>query len=171
MKHTRELFWHYWLPVLLMLILIRGESTGTMSGENTARWLAVICRHFGLPLRTSLLDFANLVLRKCGHACGYGLLGLCWFWLMRGAYWLQHDYKSMLRSGRLVARLCFRPLFALLAIGLTFSVAAADELHQMSLADRTGTWWDVLLDTAAATVFMLILGLVSRLRCALSARR
>ena len=37
LKHSRELFWHYWLPVLGMLALIALESTDTMSGDAHRR--------------------------------------------------------------------------------------------------------------------------------------
>ena len=46
-----------------------------------------------------------------------------------------------------VRRILWRPEWAALAVLCTFLVAAADELHQMSIPSRTGTWRDVALDT------------------------
>jgi VanZ family protein len=152
LKHARELFWHYWLPLLVMLTLINLESTDAMSGGHTIQILRRALLWMGIHLGNPKLELLNLVIRKCGHALGYGLLCLCWLLLLRGSYWLQHDYKRSLQGRIHVRRMWWRPQWATLAVICTFLVAASDELHQMSIPSRTGTWWDVALDTSAATV-------------------
>ncbi len=156
LKHARELFWHYWLPVLVMLTLIKLESTDAMSGLHTGEHLQHLFLWIGLHLSTHQLNVVNLILRKCGHALGYGALCFCWMLLLRGIYWLQHDYSRFLRTGIQVRRMWWRPEWALLAVLLTFLVAASDELHQMSIPSRTGTWHDVALDTTAAVVSVML---------------
>jgi VanZ family protein len=156
LKHARELFWHYWLPVLVMLTLINFESTDAMSGMHTGEHLQRLFMLIGLHLSSHQLDAVNLVLRKCGHALGYGALCFCRMLLLRGSYWLQHDYSRFLKTGVQVRRMWWRPEWALLAVLFTFLVAASDELHQMSIPSRTGTWHDVALDTTAAVVSVML---------------
>ena len=106
----------------------------------------------GVHLREWQLELLNLVLRKSGHMVGYGLLCFCWLMLLRGTYWLQHDYINSLRGRMKMRRMWWRPEWAGLAVLFTFLVAAADELHQMSIPSRTGSWRDVALDTSAGVV-------------------
>jgi VanZ like family len=153
LKHARELFWHYWLPLLAMLTLIRLESTDAMSGHNTGQLLKQALLWVGIQVEGQQLELLNLVVRKGGHMLGYGLLCFCWLVLLRGTYWLQHDYSRSLKKGSIqIHRLWWRAEWAGLAVLCTFLVAASDELHQMGIPSRTGTWWDVALDTSAAIV-------------------
>ncbi len=153
LKHSRELFWHYWLPVLVMLTLIKLESTDMMSGEHTASHLRHLLLWIGIHLSDPQLDLLNHLMRKTGHMVGYGLLCFCWFLLLRGAYWLQHDYRSFIKSSSIhVRRIWWRIEWAGLAVLFTFLVASADELHQMTIPSRTGQWSDVALDTSAGIV-------------------
>ena len=152
LKHARELFWHYWLPLLVMLTLIKLESTDALSGAHTASHLRQLLFWLGVHLPGHQLDLLNLVLRKSGHMVGYALLCLCWLLLLRGAYWLQHDYNRSLQGKVHVRRMWWRAEWAALAVFCTFVVATADELHQMSIPSRTGSWWDVALDTSAGLI-------------------
>ena len=86
-RHTRQLFLHYWLPVLFMIGVIKMESTATWSGVHTGRLLSRLLARLGLSLSSEELELLNLILRKCGHVIGYGLLCYTWFLLLRGAYW------------------------------------------------------------------------------------
>jgi len=156
LKHARELFWRYWLPVLVMLALIAIESTDEMSGDHTSQWLRHVLLWVGVHLGNHQLLLLNKVLRKCGHLMGYGLLGLCWMLLLRGSHWLQHEYQRSLKGSIKMPRLWWRTDWAWLAVLFTFLVAAADELHQMSIPSRTGSWWDVALDTSAAVAVVLL---------------
>lgn len=152
MKHARELFWHYWLPVLVMLFLIKLESTDVMSGAHTGEHLQRLLALIGMHLNERHLELVNLILRKCGHMLGYGTLGFCWFLLLRGTHWLRHEYHRALRGGVQTLRMWWRTDWAVLAVLLTFFVASADELHQMSIPSRTGSWRDVALDTFSAAI-------------------
>jgi VanZ family protein len=164
-KHRWELFWRYWLPVLAMLTLIKLESTDTMSGAHThgflARWLLWI----GVHLHGATLDLVNLVMRKSGHMLGYGLLCLSWLFLLRGSYWLRHEYQLSFTGSIQVRRLWWRLEWGALAVLLTFAVACADEFHQMSIPSRDGCWSDVGIDTTAALVAAAIIWARAYLRC------
>lgn len=137
-----------------MLTLIKLESTDKLSGGHTIRMVARVLVWAGIHLSNSHLELLNLVLRKCGHMVGYGLLCFCWLLLLRGSYWLLHEYKRSLHGSIHILRVWWRVEWAALAVFLTFLVASADELHQMSIPSRTGSWWDVALDTSAGCVVL-----------------
>ncbi len=163
-KHRWELFWRYWLPVLAMLTLIKMESTDTMSGKHTGSFLAHITLWLGIPVHGALLDLLNMIMRKGGHMLGYGLLCLSWLFLLRGSYWLRHEYQLCL-SGIQVRRLWWRVEWGTLSVLLTFVVACADEFHQMTIPSRDGCWSDVGIDTSAALIAAAVICLRARLRC------
>jgi hypothetical protein len=165
LKITRELFWRYWLPVLVMLTLIKLESTDTMSGEHTHHFLARWLLWIGIPLQGATLDLLNMVMRKGGHMLGYGLLCLSWLLLLRGSYWLRHEYQLTLTGNIKVRRLWWRVEWGTLAVLLTFVVACADEFHQMSIPSRGGDWSDVALDTSAGLVAAAFIWARAYLRC------
>lgn len=164
-NHRWEWFWHYWLPVLGMLSLIKMESTETMSGQHTHHFLARWLLWIGVHPQGAALDLLNLIVRKSGHMLGYGLLCLSWLFLLRGSYWLRHEYQLSLRGSIPVRRLWWRVEWGALAVLLTFVVACADEFHQMSIPSRDGCWSDVGIDTSAALLAISLIWLRAYLRC------
>jgi len=64
LRHARELFWRYWLPVLVMLALIKLESTATMSSGHTVHLLRALLGAVGIHLSYFHLDVLNFLLRK-----------------------------------------------------------------------------------------------------------
>jgi len=152
LKHARELFWHYWLPLLVMLTLINIESTDALSGGHTGQILRSLLLWIGWPLPSYQIDLLNLIFRKSGHMIGYAMLCFCWLLLLRGTYWLQHEYMRSLQGKLHVRRMWWRTEWAVLAVFCTFVVASADELHQMSIPSRSGSWSDVALDTSAGLI-------------------
>ena len=171
LKHTRELFWHYWSPVLAMLALISLESTELMSGENTRRMLAKLMQWLGHPLSHRSLELLNFVLRKTGHVIGYALLCLSWLLLLRGTYWLRHEYQLCLQGSIPIRRLWWRPVWAALALLCTVAVAVADELHQMGIPGRTGLVRDMLLDLSAALLAAALVWGRAQRRCRITQAR
>jgi hypothetical protein len=123
-----------------------------MSGAHTGERLRCLLLWVGVHLGGQQLELLNLVVRKSGHMIGYGLLCFCWLLLLRGAYCLQHGYPHSFKGGFAVLRTLWRAEWAALAVLCTFLVAVSDELHQMSIPSRTGSWRDVALDTSAAMV-------------------
>jgi hypothetical protein len=148
-----------------MLTLIKLESTDSMSGGHTIRLVQRALLFIGIHLSGPHLNLLNLVLRKCGHMMGYGLLCFCWLLLLRGSYWLQHEYKLSLQGRIHVRRMWWRAEWAGLAISLTMLVAIADELHQMGIPSRSGSWWDVALDTSAGAVTLGLVWLKAQWIC------
>jgi VanZ family protein len=139
-----------WVPVLIGLTVISFESTSTMSGANTGRWLQDIFHSLWGQTDGSVVEVVNLLLRKFGHFCGYGTLGA----LFRRAWYvsLQRTWEGP-RS-----RLPFSA--SALAVICTFCVACLDEVHQRYLVGRTSSFYDVLLDTAGALLFIRMMTIV-----------
>lgn len=130
-----------WWPALVWIGLITIESTDSFSSRNTGSMMyMLVTRLFGKINFYHFLIFHHY-LRKTGHVLGYGMLSLL---LLRG--WR----ASFGRVHTLLLRA------ALLSWLGTASVAALDEWHQSYIPSRTGTIWDVALDTLAGVVFLVI---------------
>ena len=130
-----------WWPAVVWTGLIAFESTGLLSSQNTGSMLyALLTRLFGQINFYEFLVFHHY-LRKAGHVVGYGMLSVL---LLRG--WratLDRDHAQLGRT-------------ALLSWLGTVFVAAMDEWHQSYIPSRTGTWRDVVLDSVAGVVFLLV---------------
>jgi len=138
-----------WWPAAIWLGLITFESTDYMSAQNTGSMLyALLTRLFG-PI--NLYDFLywHHYLRKAGHVVGYGILALL---LLRG-------FRETF-SGR--EPWLARP--AMLAWLGTAFVAAMDEWHQSYIPSRGASVRDVILDSTAGLMALLILLLLVRQR-------
>ena len=127
-----------------MLACIMVESTDLMSAQHTHGWIYFLLRKYFPQVSPWQLWQVNLIIRKTGHVVGYGLLGATLYRAFRGTF------EQLPSPGKWHIR------FALFAVFATFLVASADEIHQMHLSSRTGSWWDVLLDTSAATVAQVV---------------
>ena len=130
-----------WWPAVVWIALIMCQSTDYFSAQNTGSMLyALLIRLFGhINLREFLI--VHHYLRKTGHVVGYGVLSLL---LLRGLL------ATFRRSQVWVWRT------TLLALTGTAFVASMDEWHQSFIPSRTGTPWDVVLDSTAGLVFLLI---------------
>ncbi len=107
--------------------------------------------------------------RKVGHFTGYGIMGYLLFRALRGTYHVHAGTEELLRQWNAeTERQFFSHMWQwkwfLLAIVGTFLVATADEVHQMGDPTRTGSWWDVGLDTVGAIIIQLIVLAVIRSR-------
>jgi len=85
-------------------------------------------------------DIFHHYLRKTGHVVGYGMLSVL---LLRG-------WRATLVRNRVW---WWRPSW-LSWLGTAF-VAAMDEWHQSYIPSRTGSIWDVALDSVAGAAFLL----------------
>ena len=80
-------------------------------------------------------DWADLLVKKGGHALGYGLLALAYLYAFRLS----------------PTKLKFAWLLALL-------YAILDEFHQSFVAGRYASWVDVMIDSVAAAIALLWAG-------------
>jgi VanZ family protein len=145
-----------WWPVAVWLVVIRLESSDYASSTNTFGVLYRIAFAIFGRIDPNVLLTINSFMRKTGHFLGYAILS----WLVFRA--LKCTHRSRLRL--VLARrwgIFFRDLWqrewAMIAVLFTVVTAAFDELHQTSLASRTGRWQDVALDTAGALLMQWLL--------------
>jgi len=130
-----------WLPAAVWVCLIAFETTDFFSSGNTGSMLYSLWKHLFGNVDLHFFIVFHHYLRKTGHVVGYGMLSLL---LLRG-------WRATF--GQIPALLLRATLLAWLG---TLSVAALDEWHQSFIPSRTGTVWDVLLDSIAGVAFLVI---------------
>ncbi len=150
------------MPVIIWLGVIFAESMSPFAASDQTSRIIVPILHWLMPrLDPAQLTEVHHLLRKIGHFTGYGLLSYLFFRALRATYHVRQGTADTLKRGyrRVSAILSFpeywRGTWALLAMVCTSAVATADELHQMTLANRTGSWRDVLLDSVGGLIFQL----------------
>ena len=151
-----EAFVWNWLPLVVWLSLILVESTDLMSSDHTGSFLLRLFSllHLGSP--GEWVWALNHLLRKLGHVIGYGMISVLFFRACRNHLRWRHGFSpSSLWSDDW--DWVWRAQWAILGVAFTFLIATADELHQMTIPSRTGTWHDVALDTSAAIAAQFLL--------------
>ena len=151
----RELAANWW-SVAVWLVVIRLESTDYASSTNTFGLLYSIATAIFGRIDPDVLLTVNSILRKSGHFIGYAILSLLVFRA------LKYTHRGRLR---LVLQrrwgIFFRDLWqrewAVIAVLFTVVTASFDELHQTTLASRSGRWQDVALDAAGAVLMQCLL--------------
>lgn len=161
-KLTKKAFVAYWVPLIIWLCVIATESLFPFAASDHTSRLVIPVLHWLMPhLNLAQLTEIHEVLRKAGHFVGYGLLSFFFFRALRGTHHIYHGTENLLsrayfRSGVFLPLANYwRPGWAILAVIGTSIVANCDELHQMTLKNRGGSWWDVLLDTIGGLTFQL----------------
>jgi len=143
--------WRHWTPALLWLGVIAIESTKLLSSENTGSFLyTILIRVFG-TIDIDTFDVWHHYLRKTGHVVGYGMLS----WLLFRAW---RATLPVLSGERWVLR------WAAISFLMTALVASLDEWHQAFIPSRTGTPWDIVLDSCAALAVQAILYIMLKRR-------
>ncbi len=152
-----------WLPVALWLGIIRVESTGYASSQNTFHLLyRTLSLLFG-RVNPQLVFELDHVLRKSGHFIGYAILSGLTFLALRNTYRDRISDGLQRPWGQYLGDL-WRLEWSLIALLLTVATASMDEIHQTFLPFRTGRWQDVVLDTSGAFALQLVIYLVCQMR-------
>jgi VanZ family protein len=147
----REPVWKVWTAAGSWLGLIAVESSKLLSSENTGKFLyALYTRLFG-AIDLATFDLWHHYLRKTGHVIGYAVLS----WLLFRAW---RATLPVLKD----ASWAFR--WAAMSFIMTALVASLDEWHQSFIPSRTGTPWDVLLDSSAAFAVQILIYVLLRRR-------
>ena len=147
----RPSFLRAWWPALVWICLIAGESTDKLSSDNTGALLYKVISRIFPDINLHDVLVLNFLLRKTGHVIGYGILSLL---LLRG--WRRTLARARATFGRSTVGLVTFGRTATLAWLGTALIASMDEWHQSFIPSRTGTPRDVLLDSTAGLVFLLV---------------
>ena len=141
-----------WLPAIVWASLILLASSDSFSAANTRSILESFF-HWFFPSWTPYSVYkAHLVVRKCAHFFEYAVLAIL---VMRGLTGAKAPESGPSKRGAeapLSLRMTFLSVVLLCAI-----VATVDEVHQHFVPSRTGSPYDVLLDTTGSAVAMLLL--------------
>ncbi len=136
-----------WLPTLLWLSLLALFSTDTFSAEHTGSILWKIVHAVYGGISESQFEILHFLVRKTAHFTFYGLLSVF-------AY---YSWKATLPVRRIWA---FR--WSGLAVAVALIAGSLDEFHQSFVPSRTSSVRDVLLDTAGAVFFQLVIAAFAR---------
>ena len=125
-----------WLPVLIWMALIFLVSTDLGSAAHTSRFIEPLLRWlFRGRLNAATVAEVHHLIRKTAHLTEYAVLAyLAWSALRRSLAYP-----------------------AVPALVLTAAYAASDEFHQSFVPSRGASVEDVLIDTAGATLGLLLL--------------
>jgi len=139
-----------WIPAAIWASLILLASTDIFSAAHTRSILESFF-HWLFPSWSPYSVYkAHLAVRKCAHFFEYAVLAT---FVMRGFTGSQTQGPSTrVRRGERPLRMTMLSVVVVCAI-----VATIDEVHQHFVPSRTGSPYDVLLDTAGSTVAMLLL--------------
>jgi len=136
-----------WIPAALWAALILLASSDMFSAVHTRSILESFF-HWLFPSWSAYSVYkAHLVVRKCAHFFEYAILAML---VMRGFERNQTQGPST-RAARSL-RMTMLGVVLLCAM-----VASIDEIHQHFVPSRTGSPYDVLLDTAGSAAAMLLL--------------
>jgi VanZ family protein len=128
-----------WLPPVAWMLLIGWFSTSDWSAQNTAWLLSLIDRWLGAVPGGASLGGLHAALRKAAHVVVYAVLAALW-------------YRALARRPTLTP-----PAAAWIAFAISLAWATLDEAHQATLASRTGTPVDVLIDGLGAGLVLTVL--------------
>jgi VanZ family protein len=123
------------------MALVLAMSSSALSSENTGGILNPLLTWLLPWLRPEDIKLLHGFVRKAAHVTEYGVLAVLW-------------RRSLVRSGTLGSA-----AGSWVALGVSVACAAVDETHQASLASRTGSAGDVLLDSLGALVAVVLAGL------------
>ena len=145
---TGNAAWKPWLAAILWTVVIATESSDAFSASHTGRYLYPLLTWLFGPLDPIRYEIWNVALRKTGHVLGYGILCVLFFRSWRVT--LQDRIGGWSRKAAIMAWI------------MTAIVASLDEWHQSYIPSRTGTYRDVVLDSAASLAALLLVFLWSR---------
>ena len=133
-----------WMGIIFMMSAAPGDVSGAQSGLIVRMIFSVHHLFFGkTPLAAETLDLLHTLVRKAAHMSEYAVLAPLYLYALR-------------RNG---AR---RPMRTALVLCVLY--AATDEIHQAFVPDRGPSPVDVMIDTAGASVGLVLSLAVSRIR-------
>src|SRR5215510_5261154 len=135
----------YWAPPIIWMSVIFWFSTDLFSGDNTGSLLWKVVSFIYPGATRELFDSIHFYVRKAGHLTEYAVLALL-----------------LIRAFRSGAQARWRPRWALSSVLFAFLYASLDEYHQTFTRRRTGSVYDILIDTSGALTALVLLWLFGR---------
>lgn len=141
-----------WLVVIFVFSAQPAAESGQVSGGISYRIVSLLNRalHFAESEEALLAAAAQIdfPVRKCAHMSEYGVLAIMIFALVACFRWRIGAWGYFL------------------ALMLTFLYACTDEYHQRFVPGRSGSFTDVMIDTAGAAIALVLLFLfLAAYRC------
>ena len=128
---TLNLLLRYIAVALWLVVIFAFSHQGSEVSSGQSSWVIEVVQ------QTTGVAATETVVRKGAHALVYAVLGVLLLGLLRG-------HGLALRKA------------ALLAVGLAALYAVSDELHQAFVPGRSAEVGDVLLDTLAASLAVIV---------------
>jgi VanZ family protein len=129
---------HYWIPVLVMLMLQYSFSTDSFSSDETSRFVVPILRALLRNPTAEQLQFWHHVIRKAAHVTEYCILGL----LVYRAF--KVDIQKSSKVG-------------FLTVMFVAAAATFDEFHQSFVLSRGSSVFDVGWDCIGGLIAIILL--------------
>ncbi len=133
----------YWIPVVLWMGFTFMMSTGSFSSENTSLIIVPVLKFFFPSISPHQLVVVHGIIRKLAHLTEYFVLSLLLFRAFKANSTERHGWKWALSSILVVA------IFAM-----------TDEFHQMFVATRGPSIYDVGIDTVGGMLGQGVRGLL-----------
>jgi VanZ family protein len=141
--------WHgrifRFVPLLLWIGVILYASSDNGSMTQTSRFIRPLLEFLFPNSPEETLQIYHGYIRKLAHLTEYAILA---FWASR-AFW--NSSKIILQKH-----------WFFVAFGLVFLVASIDEFNQSFNSNRTGSVYDVLLDSLGGLIMLAILAVYLR---------
>jgi VanZ family protein len=135
----RGRFFRY-APLILWIGVIFFLSSGQGAMSNTSRFIRPLLMFLFPDASEETLTFYHGLIRKLAHPTVYAVLAF-----------------FAARAFRFSPRPLLQKYWFAVSLGLVISVAALDELNQSFLASRTGSAFDVGLDTLGGLSMLTVL--------------
>jgi VanZ family protein len=133
-----------WLPTFAWLCVLASFSTDTFSADHTGSVLLKLIHFFYGRISHHQFEQIHFLVRKSAHFCSYGFLSALAFFSWRATF--PASQRWSLR-------------WAALGVLTAFAAGSLDEFHQSFVPSRTSSFHDVLIDTAGALFFQILIAL------------
>ena len=131
----QQKFVKYWLPVIIWMCFIYWMSTDMFSSENTSKVIEPVLYFIFPSLSAWTLDIIHGLIRKSAHVVEYFILGFLLFRAFRSDSSQPWDQR-----------------WTIYTVIVVVLYAMSDEFHQISVTSRSGSFFDVGLDTAGGVL-------------------
>ena len=134
-----------WMFLIFGFSNQEGDDSSSLSGEVSYRIVKTVADLRGekvsekqLWLRAEKIEYP---VRKLAHMTEYAIMAMLWFFAL-----LSFGVKNKIRF--------------IIPVLIAFLYACTDEIHQLFIADRSGKFTDVLVDTSGAILMMLLIFII-----------